>query len=144
MQTAHHFALRATCSRAHVGTVLSREGRILSTGYNGAPAGMPHCDHSCDCADFLTGDRIHAHANECRVLQPCDITVHAEANAVAWAARTGVMTNDSELHTTVSPCLSCAKLLINAGVVRVVYQEQYRDAGGIELLLNAGVLVEDF
>ena len=96
MYVAQAIAERGTCCRLRVGAVICRDGRILATGYNGAPAGMPHCEHE-------KGDDT-----------PCEVTVHAEANAIAFAARHGVRTEGAELHTTHSPCLTCAKLIINA------------------------------
>lgn len=122
MRVAAQFAAQATCSRLLVGAVASKDGRILSTGYNGAPAGMPHCRH-----DFEEG--------------PCTTSVHAEANAVAFAARHGVSLSGATLHTTHSPCMTCAHLLVNSGFVRVVYQSAYRDVSPLMLLEDAGVEV---
>lgn len=114
-------AKRSTCQRASVGAILAREGRIFSMGYNGAPAGLPHCDHGSDN------------------LIPCRRTVHAEANAIAFAAKNGVPTNLCDLYCTHSPCNDCAKLIINAGIARVIYVEPYRDPDPIQLLHDAGV-----
>lgn len=117
-------ARRSTCPRRSVGAILVRGGRILSTGYNGAPSGLPHCtDAGC-------------------ILGPdggCIRVVHAEVNAIAFAAREGIRTEGSTLRTTVSPCLSCAKLIINAGISEVVSLERYRDRSGQDLLESAGV-----
>lgn len=113
-------AERGTCNRAKVGVVIARDGRILSTGYNGAPSGMPHCHHS------LNSD-------------PCTTAVHAEANAIAFAARHGVALEGAELHTTLTPCQPCAQLIINAGIVRVISFQPYRDQSGLKLLRAAGL-----
>jgi dCMP deaminase len=121
LRVAQVIATRATCSRLSVGAVLATEGRILSTGYNGAPAGMDHCLHTNS--------------------EPCKTAVHAEANAIAFAAKHGVSTRGSTLYTTHSPCLTCSHLIINAGVVRVVYETVYRDPGPLKLLESVGVLV---
>jgi dCMP deaminase len=129
MRTAFVFAQRSTCSRAQVGAVFSMHGRILSTGYNGAPAGMPHCDHSADANSPFAGK------------DGCQISVHAEANGIAWAARNGVALESSELHTTRVPCRACAQLIINAGVIRVVWYEEHRVMDGLELLMSASVEV---
>lgn len=115
-------ATRATCSRLHVGAVLARHGRVLSTGRNGAPTGLAHCRHTRD--------------------ERCEVSVHAEANAVAFAARTGALVEGATLYLTHAPCLDCAGLLINAGIVRVVYREPYRIVSGIEFLTKAGVRVD--
>lgn len=119
---AHCVSQRATCSRLSVGAVLAREGRILTTGYNGAPAGMDHCLHTDD--------------------EPCKTAVHAEANAIAFSAKYGVPTKGSTLYTTHSPCLTCSHLIINADVTRVVYETIYRDSWPLILLQSAGVGVD--
>lgn len=121
-------ARRSTCLRLSVGAVLAQEGRIVSTGYNGAPAGLPHCEpETCGPGDI------------------CVRTVHAEANAIAFAAKNGISTEGATLYTTHSPCMECAKLLINAGIRRILFWELYRDSGGpIGLLTAAKVNVEQF
>src|SRR5208283_5731103 len=111
MEIARQVATRATCDRKHVGAVLVRDRIILSTGYNGSIRGMPHCDEVGHLME-------NGH---------CVATVHAEANAVLQAARTGVRIEGSTLYTTASPCWPCFKLVANAGIVRIVYGEIYRD-----------------
>ena len=123
METAKVFAKRSTCSRASVGAVITVANRVVATGYNGAPAGMPHCDHTIES-------------------EPCRNAVHAEANAVAFAARHGAKLEGGTLYTTMVPCLACAQLLINAGIQRVVAAQPYRDRAGLELLSLAGLQVE--
>ena len=125
MQIAELVAQRSTCNRAQVGAVIARDYRIISTGYGGAPSGLPHCtDVGCDI-DPKTGG--------------CIRTVHAEANAIAYAARYGISTAGADLYTTLSPCISCAKLIVAAGICRVYYNEKYRDASGLDLLTKSGV-----
>jgi len=121
LTVAFTVAQRSTCTRLHVGAVASMDGRILVTGYNGAPAGTPHCTHP--------------------TAEPCQRSVHAEANVVAYAARHGVSLAGSELYATDSPCYTCACLLINAGVSTVVFVRKYRDDSGIRLLADVGVKV---
>lgn len=121
LQTAEVMAQRATCSRLSVGAVLARDTRIVATGYNGAPAGMTHCTHSDD--------------------ESCGVSVHAEANAIAFAARYGVSTAGSTLYVTHAPCRDCSKLVINAGVSQVYYGRRYRDDSGLDLLAAAGVSI---
>jgi dCMP deaminase len=111
MEIARQVASRATCDRKHVGAVLVRDRIILSTGYNGSIRGMPHCDEVGHLME-------NGH---------CVATVHAEANAVLQAARTGVRIEGSALYTTASPCWPCFKLVANAGILRIVYGEFYRD-----------------
>lgn len=120
MEMAHATAKRSTCNRLNVGAVISRAGRVLSTGYNGPVAGLDHCNHRSNG-------------------QPCERAVHAETNAIAFAARHGVAIEGAILHVTHMPCLGCARLIVNSGLVTVVYQVPYRDLSGIELLSEAGI-----
>jgi dCMP deaminase len=137
MDYARNASRRSTCSRLHVGAVLTADTRLISTGYNGAPSGMPHCDHTCTCP----GDGPN-HWTGCPT-GPCEISVHAEANAIAFAARYGVRTAGTDMYVTHQPCLSCAKLIINAGIKEVHYAAPYRDDSGIQLLMAAGVFVNE-
>lgn len=119
-------AERSTCQRKKVGSLIVLEGRILATGYAGSPRGMPHCiDVGC-------------------IIEPdggCSRTIHAEVNALAFAARFGIPLDGADLWTTLSPCLPCAKLLINSGIKRCWVLEEYRDQRGIHLLGAAGISV---
>jgi dCMP deaminase len=124
IDVANIFARQGTCSRLQVGALLVEGKRIISTGYNGAPAGMSHCYHQ-------EGDD-----------RPCHKAVHAEANVIAFAARKGVSTFGSTLYTTHMPCSDCAKLIINAGISKVVYDQEYRSAEGEQLLAEAGIEVK--
>lgn len=143
-EIAQVVAKRSTCSRARVGVVIARDGRPLVTGYNGAPAGMPHCSHHCTC--FLDEPARHeliitydAHLENCNSQKPCDVSVHAEANAISFAARWGINLEGSELFTTLVPCLACAQLIINSGVTKIFFDAEYRDGRGLSLLQNAGI-----
>lgn len=138
MKVALEFSRRSTCSRRQVGAVIARDGRILTTGYNGAPAGMPHCLHPCDCSE---GGVATQHDPSCWSLKPCTEAVHAEANAIAYAARWGIALEGAEMHTTCTPCVPCSQIIINAGIVRVVSLEHYRDLAGQDLLSAAGVRI---
>lgn len=112
-------AKRSTCSRAQVGAVIVRGRSILATGYNGAPAGMPHCtDVGCLVYESITptGDSEHN----------CWRTIHAEINAIAQAAANGVAIADSTAYVTHSPCIHCLKVLTNTGITRVVYERPYK------------------
>jgi dCMP deaminase len=111
MNIAEQVATRSTCDRKHVGAIIVRNKMILSTGYNGSIRGAPHCD---DAGHDMENDH-------------CVRTVHAEANAVAQAARNGVMIEGAEVFVTSSPCLTCFKLVANAGIRVVHYKEFYRD-----------------
>lgn len=112
LELAAVVAKRSTCRRKQVGCVVTLDNRILTTGYGGSIRGQPHCtDVGCDI-DPATGG--------------CVRTVHAEMNAIAQAAANGVSTRGSTAYTTLSPCSWCFKTMVNAGIVRFVYTEQYR------------------
>jgi dCMP deaminase len=128
MQIARTVATRATCPRAAVGAVLVREHRILTTGYNGSPRGVPHCT---EVGCMLVNDH-------------CMRATHAEANAIVQAALHGVNLSDSVAYCTHQPCVNCSKLLISAGVRKIVYEVPYPDAIAAELLSEAGVSVMPF
>lgn len=136
-------AQRSTCSRAQVGVVIAHESRVVAQGYNGAPAGMAHCNHDCGCATrFITHGSPSMHSAGCPAQGGgCRTAVHAEANAIAFAAKHGVATNGAHLYTTVAPCLPCSQLIVNCGIVRVAYVTPYRYDEGIQLLMEAGIPV---
>ena len=121
-------SLRSTCGRKQVGAVIAQSGRPISSGYAGPPAGFPHCTPECAHAALATGG--------------CRRTIHAEQNALAYAARYGISTDGATLYSTLSPCLECAKLLINSGIKNVWYYEEYRMPDGIQLLRMAGITCE--
>lgn len=134
MGIAVQVASRATCDRKHVGAVIVRDKTILSTGYNGAPRGLPHCD------DKDAGHELHSLGGRVS----CIRTVHAEANAVAQAARMGMAIEGADIYTTASPCYDCGKLIINAGVKKIICLEFYDSRYGMSgqmsrLALAAGV-----
>lgn len=99
---------RSTCSRAHVGCVLVRDRRVLAMGYNGAPAGAAHCDHS----------QRQGYIRQVK-LNHCTNAVHAEANAVADCARRGISCDGATAYITKEPCSNCRKLLVSAGIIEV-------------------------
>lgn len=117
-------AKRSTCSRLNVGAVLAQGRHVVSTGYNGAPSGLPHCVHE-------PGSK-----------EPCTISIHAEANAIVQAARYGVRTQGGALFLTHAPCLGCSGLILNAGITHVYFRTFYRSNDGIERLRLAGASVE--
>ena len=131
MSTAFIWASRGTCSRLHVGCVISKDGRILVQGYNGAPTGLDHCS---DAHQIGTGITVTHPTELCRA-------AHAEQNAISWAARVGVSLGGAQMHCTHQPCLSCARSIINAGIVKVSYVEPYRLKDGVELLQAARIEV---
>jgi dCMP deaminase len=147
MDMAKVVAQRSTCSRMSVGVIVAAESRPLVSGYNGAPSGMEHCDHTCTCLpDTIRGGevmewRAELHERGCPAGDPCKIAVHAEANAIAHAAKNGIPLDLAHLFTTMAPCYPCSQLIINAGIVAVAYSIEYRDVSGLSLLREAGVQV---
>ncbi len=128
MQIAHTVATRATCPRASVGAVLVREHRILTTGYNGAPRGVAHCTEvGCTIVD-----------------DHCVRATHAEANAIVQGALHGIELQGATAYCTHQPCVGCSKLLISAGVTKIVYDLAYPDPIATELLAEAGVALVQF
>jgi dCMP deaminase len=128
-------ASRSTCLRRQVGSVLVRKERIIATGYNGAPRGLGHClDLGCLRAEMgiPSGHRYEL----CR-------GVHAEQNAIINAAYYGVSTQDTVLYCTNQPCIICARMLINAGIVKVVHRGNFDDTLALQFMHEAGIeLVE--
>lgn len=135
---------RSTCSRNHVGAVIALEGRHIGSGYNGAPAGMPHCEHPVYHYDLPV--RLMPPAIPLLPTSPydrgCKEAIHAEANAIAYCARHGVSVQGATVYTTLSPCYSCSQLMIAAGITRVAYVRSYRDPAGVDLLRRAGLTVD--
>jgi dCMP deaminase len=128
MDIARTVGTRATCPRASVGCVLTRDRRILTTGYNGAPRGVAHCTE--------VGCVV--------VNEHCQRVTHAEANAIVQAALHGVSLQGATAYCTHQPCVNCSKLLISAGVARIVYAVAYPDEIASDLLAEAGVRLVPF
>jgi dCMP deaminase len=125
---------RSTCLRRSVGSGLVRDRRILSTGYNGAPSKLQHClDIGClrEQLKVPSGERHEL----CRGL-------HAEQNVIIQAAMHGVITKGSTLYCTNHPCVICAKMIINAGIVHIVIRDGYHDKLAAQMLKEAGISVK--
>jgi dCMP deaminase len=133
-EIARKVATRSTCLRRHVGAVAVRDRRILATGYNGAPRGLPHCDE-VGCLREKLGIPSGQRQEICRGL-------HAEQNAIIQAALHGVSIDGSTIYVTNQPCITCAKMIINAGIVRVVCDDSYPDEFSEKMLHEAGVALE--
>ncbi len=123
LRMAHIWSENSYCTRRKVGALIVKDKMIISDGYNGTPSGFPNV---CEGADGLT--------------LPC--VLHAEANAITKIARSGNNSDGATLYVTDAPCIECAKLIIQAGIVRVVYARSYRLTDGIDLLRQAGIEVE--
>ena len=136
MRIAREVAGRSTCLRRKVGAVIVRDKRILTTGYNGAPRGIRHCEER-GCLREERGVPSGERHELCRGL-------HGEMNALIQAAVHGVGVEGATLYCTNRPCSLCAKMLVNAGVKRIVIGEGYPDELGEELLEEAGIPVVKF
>ena len=123
LRMAHIWSENSYCTRRKVGALIVKNKMIISDGYNGTPSGFPNV---CEGEDGLT--------------LPC--VLHAEANAITKIARSGNNSDGATLYVTDAPCIECAKLIIQAGIVRVVYARSYRLTDGIDLLRQAGIEVE--
>ncbi len=126
MDMAKIVATRATCNRLRVGAMIVRDKRTIASGYNGSVSGDVHCiDVGCKVID--------GH---------CTRTIHAESNAILQCAKFGVSTDGADLYVTHFPCLNCSKQIIQAGIRKVIYEEEYRmDPYALELFSQAGVHV---
>ncbi|AYO31822.1 cytidine deaminase [Biomaibacter acetigenes] len=136
MEIAHVVAKRSTCLRRQVGAVIVKDKRIMTTGYNGAPTGIAHCEEVGCLRDELNIPSGQRH-ELCR-------GIHAEQNAIIQAAIWGVGIKGATLYCTTQPCALCAKMLINAGITRIVYEGNYPDTLAMRLLEEAGVEVIPF
>jgi dCMP deaminase len=138
MDLANTAAERATCDRGRSGCVIVRDKHVLVTGYVGSPKGMAHCDE----VGHLFKKVYHEDGT---ITQHCVRTVHAEQNAICQAARRGIALDDGTLYCKMTPCRTCAMLIINCGIVRVVCEKKYH-AGkeSEELFRTAGVKLHYF
>ena len=127
MRVAQLTAELSHAIRKKVGAVLVKDNRIISIGYNGQPKGFDNC-----CEEKMPDGSL--------VTKPT--VVHAEANALFWCAKTEIITENSTMYLTLSPCVTCALALIQSGIKRVVYLEAYRNTDGIEILKKVGIAVE--
>lgn len=128
IEVANSFAKRGTCARLQVGAVAVFDGRIICTGYNGALKNGRNPSHSCNCD----------------TTKPCEKAIHAEANLISFAAKNGIALQGSTLYVTHSPCLKCSELIIQSGIVSVVYDSKFRDQSGIELLTKNHIFIKEF
>jgi dCMP deaminase len=136
MEVCDAIAKRATCNRGRSGCVIAKDNQILVTGYVGAPAGLPHCDE----AGHQFKKMLHENG---AVTTHCVRTVHAEQNAICQAAKRGIPIAGATLYCRMTPCRTCAMLIINCGIVRVVCQRRYQDPEDSETMFQkAGITLE--
>lgn len=136
MQMAQVVAGRSTCLRRQVGAVIVKDKQILSTGYNGSPSGLSHCAQT-GCLRQKLGIPSGERTEICRA-------VHAEQNALIQAAKHGVSIDGADIYTTVQPCVLCTKLIINAGIKRVIYAIPYPDSLALEMAKEANLELVHF
>ena len=132
MTITRQVAERSTCTRAKVGAVIVRDRSILATGYNGSPAGMPHCTEvGCLIYESKTpsGD----------IEQNCFRTIHAEINAIAQAAKNGASIKDASIYITHTPCVHCLKVLVNTGIRSIFYEKPYKLETVNDIISHTGV-----
>lgn len=136
MEIAEVVKTRSTCTRRHVGAVIVKDKQILTTGYNGAPKGIKHCEEgNCPKSNLgLPSGQGH---------ELC-IAMHAEQNAIVQASYHGISIKDSTMYVTTKPCILCAKMCINAGIKKIVYKGEYPDEVSERLLKEAGVELLSF
>jgi len=123
IEMAHVWAKNSYCQRRQVGALIVKDRMIISDGYNGTPSGF---ENVCEDEDGITKPYV----------------LHAEANAITKVAKSSNSSDGATLYITDSPCVECAKLIIQAGITRVVYDKKYRVTDGLDLLERAGILVE--
>lgn len=125
MEITRAVAKRATCDRGRSGCVITRDKQILVTGYVGAPHELPHCDEIGHQMKTVTHE-------DGRTSQHCLRTTHAEQNAIVQAAKLGISINSGTLYCKMTPCSTCAKMIINAGIKKVVCEKKYHDGNETE------------
>lgn len=132
MEIAEIVKTRSTCMRRQVGAVIVKDNRIITTGYNGAPSGLKHCTELGGCER----EKLHVPSGQrhelCRAL-------HAEQNAIIQAAKLGIGTEGATIYITLQPCVICAKMLINAGIQRIVFRGTYPDELAMSILEEADI-----
>ena len=139
MEMAHVIATWSSCNtpgRA-IGAVIVKDKRIMTTGYNGAPAGLKTCKERGECLRRKLGIASGTRAEVC-------YAIHAEQNAIIQAAKLGVSIDGATLYCTHQPCSVCARMIINAGIKRVMYQAGYPDDFTLELFAEAGIQLERY
>ena len=136
MEVCRAIAKRATCDRGRSGCVIAKEHQLLVTGYVGSPRGLSHCDE----VGHLFKTLQHEDGSQTK---HCMRTVHAEQNAICQAARRGISIDGATLYCKMTPCRTCAMLIISCGIVRVVAEKRYHDAkDSIQMFKDPGIILE--
>ena len=144
MKMAKIWATNSYAIRKKVGALIVKDNMIISDGYNGTPYGFENeCETWAPCGFSCTNlfDKDCEHCTEHKLVSK-PYVLHAEANAILKVAKSTQSSDGATLYVTMSPCIECAKLIIQAGITRVVYSEEYRDTAGLELLKKAGIKIK--
>lgn len=144
MKMAKIWATNSFAQRTKVGALIVKDGMIISDGFNGTPHGFENeCEEFVSCGNACTNlfGQDCEHCKEHK-LKTKPYVLHAEANAILKVAKSTNSTEGATLYCTMAPCLECSKLIIQAGIARLVYSEPYRDTSGIELLKRAGIQIK--
>jgi dCMP deaminase len=131
---AHELASASKCVSKQVGAVIVKDGRILSTGYNGTPSGYTNC------CDYWDGEYTSEHHEWSKTYE-----IHAEMNAIIWAAREGISIKDATIYVTLEPCSDCSKNIIASGIKRIVYDKAYEHTNSdivTKFIKDNGVIIE--
>jgi len=155
LKTAYTFAELSSCERLKVGAVIAKDGRPLVTGYNGTISGLDNCceEETNIICEGCGGSGIIETAGvgiwDCPTcggkkveMKTSDFVVHAEQNAILYAAKHGIATEGCDIYVTHAPCSQCAKAIASAGIKRVIFSKEYRDSSGVEFLKKCGLVVE--
>lgn len=135
IQIAHVIKTRSNCIRGHVGAIIVKNKQIISTGYNGTPIKIKNCfEGGCERCWERNEGKIKSGEKK----ETC-ICLHAEQNALLQAAYHGISTNGADMYMTDSPCLQCAKMIINSGIKKIIAEKQFSDELGIKLLKQADI-----
>lgn len=138
IEIAEKYAEHSSCAKYHVGAIIVRDKRIISTGYNGVASGQCHCNKLFKNINFKEDKVMSEKHHEWSLKNE----IHAEINAIGYAAKHEVLTDNATIFVTLQPCLNCSKAIVASGIKRVVYKEAYRrEPESIEFLRNAGVEV---
>lgn len=138
MQTAYQFAKLSYAERRKVGCVIVKDNQVISFGYNGTPHGF---DNQCEYVEKY--EDCNCTSCTCTSPKTKREVLHAESNAIMKVAKSTMSCEGAELYTTTCPCFDCAKLIIQSGIIKVYYSEDYRDMSGVELLKKANIKVEE-
>lgn len=144
MKMAKIWATNSYAIRKKVGALIVKDNMIISDGYNGTPYGFENeCETWAPCGNSCTNlfDKDCEHCKEHKLVSK-PYVLHAEANAILKVAKSTQSSEGATLYVTMSPCIECAKLIIQAGITRVVYSEEYRDTAGLELMKKAGIKIK--